>query len=133
MIKENHLFGRGSRLHILKVKSDQVDLIIRIKQCNVFYALISSKNMWHRNASCLLLREAILICKCPDRTIYMCDLVRISIRVFQLPMSYIRVLSLKRVNKMICTFDFNNSTRFLLKMLLKAQFPLFTDFLSKRI
>lgn len=63
----------------------------------------------------------------------MCDLVRISIRVFQLPMSYIRVLSLKGVNKMICTFDFNNSTRFLLKMLLKAQFPLFTDFLSKRI
>lgn len=38
-IKENLLFGRGSRLHILLVKSDQVDLISHIKQCDVFYAL----------------------------------------------------------------------------------------------
>lgn len=137
-IKENLLFGRGSRLHILLVKSDQVDLISHIKQCDVFYALNLVKTCCPKlntgkNASCLRLREAILICKCPDRTIYMCDLVRISMRVFQLTMSYIGVFSLKRVNKIKFTFELNNYTRFLPKMLLKAQFPLFTDFLPKRI
>lgn len=137
-IKENLLFGKGSRLHILLIKSDQVDLISHIKQCDVFYALNLVKTCCPKlntgkNASCLRLREAILICKCPDRTIYMCDLVRISMRVFQLTMSYIGVFSLKRVNKIKFTFDLNNYTRFLPKMLLKAQFPLFTDFLPKRI
>lgn len=63
----------------------------------------------------------------------MCDLVRISMRVFQLTMSYIGVFSLKRVNKIKFTFELNNYTRFLPKMLLKVQFPLFTDFLPKRI
>lgn len=38
-IKQNLLFGKGSRLHILLVKSDQVDLISHVKQCDVFYAL----------------------------------------------------------------------------------------------